>query len=199
MNNPHLTPELIRWLHTKNALLALTPKYISIQSQEIWRGQYFSRTGWSAHAPWGASLQWIGENFRKAITTSEYFNDPTAPTVDVTAFRAMEPESKTRRLAFEADIVATYGYKKNEDIGLRCDLLFSEWHYLIDDVVILDATKRMPGGHRAWPEDKKYQDKRVHVPLSVTDEELGLAIRDAFSRCEAPGRQKINWPREEDG
>ena len=160
----------------------MTPKYISIESQEIWGGQHFSRTGWCAHAPKGASLQWIGENFRKAITTSEYFKKFEVSRLDRDEVAAMEAESKTRRLAFEADIVATYGYKKNEDIGLRCDLVFSEWHYLIDDVVILDATKRMPGGHRAWPEDKKYQDKRVYVPLSVTDEELGLAIRDAFAR-----------------
>ncbi|MBU2654785.1 contact-dependent growth inhibition system immunity protein [Acidomonas methanolica] len=199
MNNRHLTPERIRWLHRKSAGLCLSPKYISIQSREIWGGEYFSRTGWCAHAPWDASPQWIGENFRKAITTSEYFNVPGAPSVDVEAFNIMEPASNTRRLAFCAEIAATYGYKTIEDIGRRCDVVFTEWHYLVDDIVILKASKRMSGGHSGWPTEKLRREKSIHIPLSSTDEELGLAIREAFSRCEAPGRQKINWPREETG
>ncbi|WP_081827887.1 contact-dependent growth inhibition system immunity protein [Kozakia baliensis] len=199
MNNSYLTPERVRWLHTKRATLHLSSNYISIKSMEIWGGQYFSRTGWCVHAPRDASPQWIGENFRKAITTSEYFKKFDGPSLDRGNLATMKAESNVRRLTFNTEIAATYGYKTLDEIGLRCDLVFGEWHYLIDDVVILDATKRMPGGHRAWPLDKKYDNKRVHVPLSVTDEELGLAIRDAFSRCEAPGRQKINWPREEDG
>ncbi|GBQ57980.1 contact-dependent growth inhibition system immunity protein [Acidomonas methanolica] len=199
MNNPHLTPERIRWLHRKSAGLCLSPKYISIQSREIWGGEHFSRTGWCAHAPWDASPQWIGENFRKAITTSEYFNKPGVPSLDREAFAAMEVASRIRRLAFYGEIAATYGYKTIDDIGRRCDVVFTEWHYLVDDIVILRASKRVSGGHSAWPESRKYQDKLIHVPLSSTDEELGLAIREAFSRCEAPGRQKINWPREETG
>lgn len=197
MSATHLTPERIRWMHHKMAALYLSPKYISVESIEVWRGQYFSRTGWCAHAPWNASAQWLGENFRKAITTSEYFNDPTAPSVDVEARKAMQPASNARRLAFFAEIVEVYGYKKIEDIGSRCDYVYATWHYLVDDIIILTATKRLPGGHRGWPDDKKHADKRVHISLSATDEELGLAIREAFSRCEVPKRQKLNWPGEE--
>ncbi|WP_264817992.1 contact-dependent growth inhibition system immunity protein, partial [Acidomonas methanolica] len=83
--------------------------------------------------------------------------------------------------------------------GRRCDVVFTEWHYLVDDIVILKASKRMSGGHSGWPTEKLRREKSIHIPLSSTDEELGLAIREAFSRCEAPGRQKINWPREETG
>jgi len=198
MNNPNFTPERIRWLHTKTVILALTPKYISIESQETWGGKHFSRTGWCVHAPAGVSLKWIGENFRKALTTSSYLNE-FGRERDRGAHDAMKAESNTRRLAFISEIAATYGYRKVEDISLRRDIVFGEWHYLIDDIVILDATKRMPGGFKAWPLDKKYQNKRVHVSFSVPDEELGLAIRDAFLRCEAPGRHKINWPRDEAG
>ncbi|WP_086645037.1 contact-dependent growth inhibition system immunity protein [Acetobacter sp. DsW_063] len=43
----------------------------------------------------------------------------------------------------------------------------------------------------------KHQDKRIRAPLSASDEELGKAIRKAFSRCEAPGRPKINWSKPE--
>ncbi|AQS84680.1 MAG: hypothetical protein ABF876_03165 [Acetobacter aceti] len=41
MSQTHLTPERIRWLHYKSAAIILSPKYISIESMEIWGGQYF--------------------------------------------------------------------------------------------------------------------------------------------------------------
>ncbi|GBQ98807.1 hypothetical protein AA23498_3322 [Acetobacter nitrogenifigens DSM 23921 = NBRC 105050] len=197
MNNPYLTPERVAWLHIKYASVVLSPKYISIISKETWGGRHFSRTGWCAHASWEeATAQLIGENFRKAIETSEYLGNPTGP-IDSDARKAMEVVSDARRRAFEADIARTYGYKEIVDIGKRCDLVSGSWHYRVDDVIILKATKRNAGGHSAWPDPKKYPGKKIQVPLSASDEELGLAIREAFSRCEAPGRQKINWPKPE--
>ncbi|GBQ87394.1 hypothetical protein AA23498_0125 [Acetobacter nitrogenifigens DSM 23921 = NBRC 105050] len=197
MNNPYLTPERIAWLHRKNADVVLSPKYISIKSLETWGGQHFSRTGWCAHASWEeATPQWIGENFRKAIETSEYFGNPTGP-IDSDGLDAMKPVSEARRRAFEADIATTYGYKEVVDIGKRCDLVFGTWHYRVDDIIILTASKRRAGGHSAWPDNAKHQDKRIHISLSASDEELGLAVREALSRCEAQRPQKINWPKPE--
>ncbi|QDH26087.1 DUF1436 family protein (plasmid) [Neokomagataea tanensis] len=195
MNELIYTPERIRGLHRKSVLIALSPKYISLESQEIWKGVYFSRTGWCVHASKDATAQWIGENFRKALLSSEYFNTPGRP-LDKEDRIKMEEVSDKRRLDFCDEIMRTYGYKKREKIGDRCDVVYASWHDLVDDFVTLSASKRQPGGHSAWgPMDKKkYASTRVTVPLSASDEELGLAIRDALSRCEAPGRQKINSP-----
>ncbi|MBS1064176.1 CdiI family contact-dependent growth inhibition immunity protein [Gluconobacter wancherniae] len=196
MSESRFTPERIRSLHTKSAEIVLSPKYISITSDEIWGGVYFSRTGWCAHAPGDASPQWIGENFRKALQTSEYFNKPEVPFLDREEIQLMKEASNRRRIAFLDEIVQTYGYKNRDEVVRRCDMVFTSWHYLIEDFVTLIASKRVPGGHSAWgPMDKKkYAETNLIVPLSVSDEELGLAIRDALSRCEAPGRQKINSP-----
>lgn len=198
MNESRYTPERIRSLHRKSAKIILSPKYIAIASDEIWRGTYFSRTGWCAHAPCDASAQWIGENFRKALESSEYFNKPGVPSLGRDEINAMKEVSNTRRLAFWGEIAQTYGYKDSDQAGRRCDLVFTSWHDLIEDFVTLMATLRLPGSHRAWGpmEKKKYAEKRIAVPLSVSDEALGLAIRDALSRCEASGRQKINTPSE---
>ena len=196
MNQTYLTPERIRWLHCKSANVTLSPKYISIESKEVWGGNYFSRTGWCAHAPGNATDEWIGENFRKALLSSEYFNKPGQPSVNREGRIATQEASNRRRLTFWDDIARSYGYKDIDQAGRRCDLVFSSWHYLVDDFVILRASKRLTGTHRAWPEDRKYADKHMHVPLSAPDEELGYAVRVALSRCEAPGRQKINTPPE---
>ena len=198
MSGSPYTPERIRSLHRKSAKIILSPKYIAIASDEIWGGIYFSRTGWCAHAPCDASAQWIGENFRKALESSEYFNKPGVPSLGRDEINAMKEVSNTRRLAFWGEIAQTYGYKDIDQAGRRCDLVFTSWHDLIEDFVTLMATLRLPGGHRAWGpmEKKKYTEKRIAVPLSVSDEALGLAIRDALSRCEASGRQKINTPSE---
>ena len=198
MSESRYTPERIRSLHRRSATVILSPKYIAIESNEIWRGSYFSRTGWCAHAPYDAAALWIGENFRKALESSKYFNKPGVPSLGRDEINAMKEVSNTRRLAFWGEIAQTYGYKDIDQAERRCDLVFTSWHDLIEDFVTLMATLRLPGGHRAWGpmEKKKYTEKRIAVPLSVSDEALGLAIRDALSRCEASGRQKINTPSE---
>ncbi|GBR51879.1 hypothetical protein AA106555_0718 [Neokomagataea thailandica NBRC 106555] len=196
MNELIYTPERIRSLHRKSVIITLSPKYIALVSQEIWGGMYFSRTGWCVHAPGDTSVQWIGENFRKALLSSEYFDKPELPSLKGEEHDRMQEASNQRRLAFNDEIMRTYGYKIYKQIGDRCDVVFASWHDLVDDFVTLAASKRRAGGHSAWgPMDKKkYASTRVTVPLSASDEELGLAIRDALSRCEAPGRQKINSP-----
>lgn len=45
MSQPYLTPERLCWLYCKSVNITLSSKYISIQSMEVWGGQYFSRTG----------------------------------------------------------------------------------------------------------------------------------------------------------
>lgn len=63
-------------------------------------------------------------------------------------------------------------------------LVFSEWMYEAGDQVSLCASKRRHGGgHSAWPLNKNH-GKVLTVSINSTDEALGLAIIDAFSRCE---------------
>ncbi|MFC0569942.1 contact-dependent growth inhibition system immunity protein [Gluconobacter japonicus] len=194
MTQTYSTPERIRWLHSKRVGIVMSPRFLVVECKEIWGGSYFSRTGWSTHAPKDAPPLWIGKNFRRALLSSEYFaNLAKDPPVDPSARAAMEKESNMRRLAFWEEVASTYGYKKREQAGSCCDMVFAQWHYLVDDFVILTPSKRTTGGHFAWPSNtKQHKEKVMHVPLSVSDEDLGLAVQEALSRCEVPKRQTVN-------
>ncbi|MBF0871896.1 contact-dependent growth inhibition system immunity protein [Gluconobacter japonicus] len=171
----------------------MSPRFLVVECIEIWGGGYFSRTGWSTHAPKDAPPLWIGENFRKALLSSEYFNKPGEPSLNREEVDAMSKTSNARRLAFWEEVASTYGYKKREQAGSCCDMVFAQWHYLVDDFVILTPSKRTTGGHFAWPSNtKQHKEKVMHVPLSVSDEDLGLAVQEALSRCEVPKRQTVN-------
>ncbi|GBR28919.1 contact-dependent growth inhibition system immunity protein [Gluconobacter japonicus] len=193
MTQTYFTPERIRWLHSKRVGIVMSPKFLVIECKEIWGGSYFSRTGWSTHAPKDAPPLWIGKNFRKALLSSEYFNKPGEPSLDRKEVDAMSKASNAHRLAFWEEVASTYGYKKREQAGSCCDAVSAEWHYLMDDFVILTPTKRTTGGHFAWPSNtKQHKEKVMHVPRSVSDEDLGLAVQQALSRCEVPKRQTVN-------
>ncbi|OUJ10154.1 hypothetical protein HK28_06305 [Acetobacter sp. DsW_063] len=59
----------------------------------------------------------------------------------------MSPKHGTGRS--RPNIARTYGYKEVVYTGKRSDYVSASWHYQVDDIIILKATKRRAGGHRA--------------------------------------------------
>ena len=177
-----LTPERIREMHGKDARLCRTDRFIAIISLEVWKGGYFSRRGYVAHAPASADTAWIGAALRQAIGSSEYFDTP-GKDLDWAELRLMEEASNARRIAFEEDVARTYGFKTAEAAFKTADLVFVEWRDLVDDFIVLLASRRLPGRHSAWNKFKR-PDKFIKVSVSASNEALGLAGLDALSRCE---------------
>ncbi|KXV70400.1 hypothetical protein NKW54_14720 [Acetobacter cerevisiae] len=182
---PPLTPEQIKAQYRKSADFCRTPKFVAIISKEIWRGSYFSRTGWCAHAlVEEATPLWLGENFRKALLSSEYFNKPGAKELGLENIIPMEKASNTRRLAFFEEMRQAYGFKTIDTMWRKDDIVASDWHYRIDDFMTLYASRRAGGGgHVGWPR-VKFPQKFLDVPLSVSDEELGQALLKIMDQCE---------------
>ncbi|KXU98017.1 hypothetical protein AD928_03190 [Acetobacter cerevisiae] len=179
-----MTPEQIRRFYYKSADFCRAPKFVAIISKEIWGGSYFSRTGWCAHAPVEkVTPLWLGENFRKALLSSEYFNKP-GEEHEWDDINAMKRASNARRLAFDEEMRQAYGFKTIETMWRKEDFVNSEWHYRINDFVTLDAWRRAGGGgHVGWPRSK-FPQKYLDVPLSVSDEELGQALLKTMAQCE---------------
>lgn len=166
----------------KSVEIYKSAKYIAIVSEEIWGGKYFSREGWCVSAPHDSGAVWLGQNFRKALETSQYFNRPGPLSWD--DILPMKEASNRRRLAFWSDIARQFKYKDGMAALKQNALVFSEWMYEASDQISLYASKRRHGGgHSAWPLNKNH-GKVLTVSIDSTDEALGLAIIDAFSRCE---------------
>nr|WP_298797229.1 hypothetical protein [uncultured Acetobacter sp.] len=189
---PPLTPEQIKARYYKSAQFYRTPKFVAIVSMEIWRGEYFSRTGWCAHTPVeDATPLWLGENFRKALLSSDYFNKPEAESLDGEELRAMKAASNIRRLAFDEELRQAYGFKTIEATWKKDDVVSSIWQYRVHDFVTLEASRRSHGGgHSGWPQFK-FPEKYRDVPLSASDEELGQALLETWAKCEC---SRGPWP-----
>ncbi|MCX2561676.1 contact-dependent growth inhibition system immunity protein [Acetobacter farinalis] len=133
----------------------------------------------------------MGENFRKALLSSEYFNQPGEKSLGWENILPMEEASNLRRRAFDEEMRQAYGFKTIEAMWKKDDMVSSNWHYRVDDFVTIYALRRSHGGgHSGWPE-VKFPQKNLDVPLSVSDEELGQALLEIWAQCEC---SRGPWP-----
>jgi len=173
----------------KSCSINRTDRYITIISEEIWAGMYFSRRGLVTHASRGdVTPEWIGINVRQALETSEYFSTPPGVPIDRDQRIAMEEESTERRLAFWDDVANTYGYKSREIAWKKTDYVFVAWFYELETDIVMDASKSSRTGvHSAWP--LSINEGRVfRVPFAASDEDVGHTVLKALAKCEGPGK-----------
>ncbi|MCP1197728.1 contact-dependent growth inhibition system immunity protein [Acetobacter senegalensis] len=175
-------------IRSKRCSIRRTDKWISIESEEVWYGTYFSRKGHVIHAPRDVTPEWIGLNVRLALQTSESFTPVDGSSVDGEALIAMKDASNERRLAFWDDITASYGYKNRELAWKKFDLVFASWWFDLTNEIMLKSSKSSrDGGHSAWPRNRN-EGRVFSVPIDASDRDLGEAVLKAFSKCEGPGK-----------
>jgi len=173
----------------KSCSINRTDRYITIISEEIWAGMYFSRRGLVTHASRDdVTPEWIGINVRQALETSEYHRPPIDIPIDGEQLITMKEESTERRLAFWDDVATTYGYKSKEIAWKKKDHVFISWFYEVEPDIIMKASKSSRTGvHSAWP--LSINEGRVfRVPFAASDEDVGHTVLKALARCEASGK-----------
>ncbi|MGX7347158.1 contact-dependent growth inhibition system immunity protein [Acetobacter pasteurianus] len=175
-------------IRDKSCSIMRTDKWISIESEEVWYGIYFSRKGHVIHAPRDVTLEWIGQNVRLALQTSESFTPIDGGSVDGDALIAMKAASNERRLAFWDDITASYGYKSRDVAWKKFDLVFGSWCFdLTNDITLKSSKSSRGGGHSAWPTNRN-EGRVFSVPIDAPDKDIGEAVLKAFAKCEGPGK-----------
>lgn len=107
---------------------------------------YFSRKGHIVHAPRDVTPEWIGQNVRLALQTSESFTPIDGGSVNGDALIAMKAASNERRLAFWDDITASYGYKSRDVAWKKFDLVAAAWRFELTKDIELLSTKSSRGG-----------------------------------------------------
>ena len=166
----------------KYAHIFRAKKYLAIECQEIWGGSHFSRTGWSTyidHA--GATPEWIGENFRKSIQSSEYFTTPGVPFPQGTSAK-VNAESGLLMLAFWEKIAEAFRFKDWRAARAKTAMVFASWDYELTDQIELSASKGRGGGHSGWLQGED-QGTVFHVSINASNEELGNVIIQALNAC----------------
>lgn len=172
----------------KSCSVNRTDRYITVISEEIWGGMYFSRRGLAIHAARDVTPEWIGANVRQALDTSEYCRPPIHIPIDREQRIAMEEKSTERRLAFWDEVASTYGYKSREMAWKKKDHVFISWCYELEPDIVIKASKSsITGNHSAWPLDKN-EGRVFRVPFAASDEEIGNTVLKAFAKCEGPGK-----------
>ncbi|ATJ89791.1 contact-dependent growth inhibition system immunity protein [Acetobacter tropicalis] len=175
-------------IRSKRCSIRRTDKWISIESEEVWYGTYFSRKGHVIHAPRDVTPEWIGLNVRLALQTSESFTPIDGSSVDREARIAMEDASNERRLAFWDDITVSYGYKSRDLAWKKFDLVAASWWFdLTHDIELLSTKSSRGGGHSAWPTNRD-KGRVFSVPIDASDRDIGEAVLKAFAKCEGPGK-----------
>lgn len=102
------------------------------------------------HAPRDIMPEWIGQNVRLALQTSESFTPIDGGSVDGDALIAMKAASNERRLAFWDDITASYGYKSRDVAWKKFDLVAAAWRFeLTKDIELLSTKSSRSGAHSA--------------------------------------------------
>ena len=175
-------------IRDKSCSIIRTDKWISIESEEVWYGIYFSRKGHVIHAPRDVTPEWIGQNVRLALQTSESFTPIDGGSVDQEARIAMEAASNERRLAFWDDITASYGYKSRDVAWKKFDLVAASWSFdLTKDIKLLSTKSSRGGAHSAWPKNRN-EGRVFSVSIDASDRDIGETVLKAFAKCEGPGK-----------
>jgi len=89
-------------------LVFVSEKFFSVFSQVACGWRFTSPRGWCAYTDFPASIEWIGENVRKALDTSENLNDFSA---DIEFFEKLKKEGLARNDQIWAEIRKAYGYR----------------------------------------------------------------------------------------
>ena len=140
------------------------------------------------HAPRDIMPEWIGQNVRLALQTSESFTPIDGGSVDGDALIAMKAASNERRLAFWDDITASYGYKSRDVAWKKFDLVAASWSFdLTKDIRLLSTKSSRGGAHSAWPTNRN-EGRVFSVPIDAPDKDIGEAVLKAFAKCEGPGK-----------
>ncbi|MGX7347351.1 contact-dependent growth inhibition system immunity protein [Acetobacter pasteurianus] len=175
-------------IRRKTCSIIRTDKWISIESEEVWYGIYFSRKGHVIHAPRNVTPEWIGQNVRLALQTSESFTPVDGGSVDEDALIAMKAASNERRLAFWDDITASYGYKSRDVAWKKFDLVAALWRFdLTNDIELLSTKSSRGGGHSAWPKNRD-EGRVFSVSIDASDRDIGETVLKAIAKCEGPGK-----------
>ncbi|MBS0984550.1 hypothetical protein JK220_15605 [Gluconobacter cerinus] len=166
----------------KRADILRAKKYLAVECQEVWGGSYFSRTGWSTFIDRNsATPEWIGENFRRSIQSSEYFNTPGVPFPKGTSAR-VNSECEPLKLDFWGKIAEEFKFKDWRAASAKTAMVFSRWDYELTDQIELRASKGRGGGHSTWLRGE--DDGTVfHVSINASNEELGNVIIQALNAC----------------
>ncbi|MFT8803234.1 MAG: hypothetical protein ABF812_14770 [Gluconobacter cerinus] len=141
---------------------------------------HFSRTGWSTYSA-GATPEWIGENFRKSIQSSEYFNTPGVPFPRGTSAK-VDAECGPLMLAFWGKIAEAFKFKDWRAARAKTAMVFGCWDYELTDQIELRASKGRGGGHSGWLQGED-EGTVFHVSSNAPNEELGSVIIQALNAC----------------
>lgn len=168
-------------MKTKKASLYRNKKFCAVTCSEIWGGEFFSRTGWSAYTDRKhATPQWIGENFRRSLQTSEDFKEPSPRSPEIV--QKVNFETSQAFLNFWGKVAVDFQIKDWRTAVTKTASVFSCWEYENTDQIELTATRGSGGGHGAWDLDKN-DGKVFHVSIHDTDEAIGETILRAFNAC----------------
>lgn len=140
------------------------------------------------HAPRDIMPEWIGQNVRLALQTSESFTPIDGGSVNGDALIAMKAASNERRLAFWDEITASYGYKSRDVAWKKFDLVFGSWRFeLTKDIELLSTKSSRGGAHSAWPTNRN-EGRVFSVLIDAPDKDIGETVLKAFAKCEGPGK-----------
>ncbi|MBR0558885.1 hypothetical protein [Neokomagataea anthophila] len=165
----------------KSSFIYRSKKFYAIISSEIRGGNNFSSNGWAIYTDRKyATPQWIGENFRRALHTSDDMNEHLQ-------YHPEDRESITEKsnqafYDFWEKIVEDFQIKDWRTAVIRTARVFSSWDYENTDQIELTATRGSGGGHGAWDLDKN-DGKIFHASIHDTDEVIGEVVLKAFGAC----------------
>ncbi|MBR0559993.1 hypothetical protein [Neokomagataea anthophila] len=168
-------------MKTRRAKLYRCKKFYAVTCSETWNGIFFSRTGWSVYTNRKhATPQWIGENFRRSLHTSEDFNQ--ASPLSFETVKKVNSETSQANLNFWGKVAVDFQIKDWRTAVTKTACVFSCWDYENTDLIELTASRGGGGGHGAWGLDEN-AGKVFHVSIHDTDEAIGETILKAFNAC----------------
>ncbi|GBQ96272.1 hypothetical protein ACFFGF_06650 [Asaia lannensis] len=168
---------------TRRAQLIRTKKYVAVICMERWGGSHFSRSGWSTFIPRKqATTEWIGENLKKALYSSEDFGAHLPRPLPDEPFNSMKPESGARSHEFWLRIQQEFGFKDILTAKSKSALIFVDWPEDKDDEVEMLSSRGSGAHHSAWGTNEDF-GKVFHASINLSDLEFGEVAVQALDRC----------------
>lgn len=155
-------------------LIFVSEKFVAVFSDIACGVRVTSPSGWCAHTHFPASVEWIAENVKRAIDTSENLND-TPLRRDMVQSDALIEKCMARNEGLWMEIRKTYGYRNVTNARS------SAWMVSIGDVdgynpgLRVSAIRKMRNGvYAAW--ERRENDKHVLLPFTASGEALAEAV-----------------------
>ena len=157
-----------------------TNMFAVISAEDSFHDIMPSIDGWHTFTAQPASLDWIGENLRRALLSARYVRLPPNQW-DQPRYDQAKAGSSAAFDEFLMRVGAEFQIRRTDKVLSKALILHVWWQKDLQRGVKVLTTKRISGGWRALANDPKQAHKMRDLSIEASNKEIGIAVREMLA------------------